>query len=82
MAELDQPTGSRSVFDGVVLHLEIEDWPGLPPHEVVHHPGASAILALLPSDDVILVKQFRPAVRRSLTEDPRPACWMSMGRMP
>jgi ADP-ribose pyrophosphatase len=70
MAELAEPTGSRSAFEGAVLHLDIEDWPGHPPYEVVHHPGASAILALLPSNDVILVRQFRPAVRQTLTEIP------------
>jgi ADP-ribose pyrophosphatase len=70
MAELTEPTGSRSAFEGVVLRLEIEDWPGHPPYEVVHHPGAAAVLPLLPSNDVLLVKQFRPAVRQTLTEIP------------
>lgn len=58
------------MFEGAVLRLEIEDWPGLPPHEVIHHPGAAAILPLLPANDVLLVKQFRPAVRQTLTEIP------------
>jgi ADP-ribose pyrophosphatase len=70
MAEHTEPTGSRSAFEGVVLRLEIEDWPGHPPYEVVHHPGAAAVLPLLPSNDVLLVKQFRPAVRQTLTEIP------------
>ncbi len=65
-----EPTGSRSAFEGAVLRLEIEDWPGHPRHEVIHHPGASALLPLLPSNDVLLVKQFRPAVRQTLTEIP------------
>jgi ADP-ribose pyrophosphatase len=70
MAEPIHPTGSRSAFEGAVVRLEIEEWPGHPPYEVVHHPGASAVLPLLPSNDVLLVKQFRPAVRRTLTEIP------------
>ena len=40
------------------------------PYEVIHHPGASAVLPLLPSNEVLLVKQFRPAVRQTLTEIP------------
>jgi ADP-ribose diphosphatase len=70
MAEPTEPTGSRSAFEGVVVRLEIEDWPGHPPHEVVHHPGAAAVLPLLPSNDVLLVRQFRPAIRQALTEIP------------
>lgn len=70
MAGPREPTGSRSAFEGTVLRLAIEDWPGLPPYEVIHHPGAAAILPLLPTNEVLLVKQFRPAVRRTLTEMP------------
>lgn len=70
MTEPTEPTGSRSAFEGVVLRLAIEDWPGLPPYEVIHHPGSAAILPLLPTNEVLLVKQFRPAVRRTLTEIP------------
>jgi ADP-ribose pyrophosphatase len=70
MADPTEPTGSRSAFEGTVVRLEIEDWPGHPPYEVVHHPGAAAILPLLPSNDVLLVKQFRPAVRQTLPEIP------------
>jgi ADP-ribose pyrophosphatase len=70
MAEPTEPTATRSAFEGTVLRLEIEEWPGHPPHEVIHHPGASAVLPLLPSNEIVLVKQFRPAVRRSLTEIP------------
>jgi ADP-ribose pyrophosphatase len=70
MAEPTEPTGSRAAFTGAVVRLDIEDWPGQPPYEVIHHPGASAILPLLPSNEVLLVKQFRPAVRQTLTEIP------------
>ncbi|MEP6972931.1 MAG: NUDIX hydrolase, partial [Actinomycetota bacterium] len=34
------------------------------------HPGAAAVLPLTPSGEVLLVKQFRPAVRQELTEIP------------
>jgi ADP-ribose pyrophosphatase len=70
MAEPTEPTGRRSVFEGSVIRVEIEEWPGLPPHEVIHHLGAAGVLPLLPSNEVLLVKQFRPAVRQTLTEIP------------
>ena len=50
--------------------MDIEDWEGHPSCEVVHHPGAAAVLPITPDDDVILVKQFRPAIRQALTEIP------------
>jgi ADP-ribose pyrophosphatase len=67
---MQEPTGSRTVFDGVVVRLEIEDWPGIGPWEIARHPGAAAVLPITPSDEVLLVKQFRPAVRQTLTEIP------------
>ena len=70
MTEPTEPTGSRSVFEGTVIRLELEDWPGQPPYEVIRHPGAAGVLPLLPSDEVLLVKQFRPAIRQTLTEIP------------
>jgi ADP-ribose pyrophosphatase len=37
---------------------------------VVHHPGACAVLALTTADEVVLVRQYREAVRESLLEIP------------
>ena len=65
-----EPLGSQPAFAGHVVRLDIEEWAGHPPYEVVHHPGAAAVLALTPDDRVILVKQFRPAIRQTLTEIP------------
>jgi ADP-ribose pyrophosphatase len=70
MADRTEPAASRTAFQGAVIRLDVEEWPGHPPHEVVHHLGAAAVLPLLPSNDVLLVKQFRPAVRQTLTEIP------------
>jgi ADP-ribose pyrophosphatase len=70
MTEPMEPTGSRSVFDGAVIRLELEEWPGQPAYEVIHHRGAAGVLPLLPSNEVLLVKQFRPAIRQTLTEIP------------
>src|SRR5262249_60093886 len=38
--------------------------------EIVHHPGACAVVALTTAGEVVLVRQFRPAVGRALLEIP------------
>jgi len=38
--------------------------------DVIRHPGASAILPLLPNDRIILIEQYRPAVGHNLLEIP------------
>ncbi len=65
-----EPTGARSAFEGHAIRVEIEDWPDVGPYEVVRHLGAAAVLPVTPDGDVLLVKQFRPAVRQTLTEIP------------
>ena len=65
-----EPRQSRSAFKGHVVRLDIEDWEGHPPYEVVHHPGAAAVLPITPDGDVLSVTQLRPAVRQVLTEIP------------
>jgi ADP-ribose pyrophosphatase len=65
---MQEPLGTRTAFHGHVIRVDIEDWPGLPSHDVVRHPGAAAVLPLTPEGGVLLVKQFRPAVRQELTE--------------
>ena len=57
------------VFRGHLLDVRVESWPA-GEREVVRHPGACAIVALTPNRDVILVRQFREAVRSSLLEIP------------
>jgi ADP-ribose pyrophosphatase len=52
-----------------MLEVLIESWPA-GEREVVRHPGACAIVAVTPAQDVLLVRQFREAVRRELLEIP------------
>jgi len=63
------PTSSSEVFHGGLIRVLVEDRDS-GTREVVRHPGACAVVALTPSNDVILVRQFREAVRRSLLEIP------------
>jgi ADP-ribose pyrophosphatase len=67
---MQRPLGSRTAFQGHAISVDIEEWPGLAPYDIVRHPGAAAVLPLTPEGDVLLVKQFRPAVRQELTEIP------------
>jgi ADP-ribose pyrophosphatase len=65
-----EPVGVSTAFQGVAFRVDVEDWPQTGPWEVVHHRGAAAVLPLTPDDQVLLVRQFRPPVRRDLTEIP------------
>jgi ADP-ribose pyrophosphatase len=65
-----EPAGSRRVFDGQVVSVDLEDWGLGFDYEVVRALGAAAVLPLTPADDVLLVRQFRPPVRDALVEIP------------
>jgi ADP-ribose pyrophosphatase len=65
-----EPDSARTVFRGAFVGVDVERWPGMDPWEIVRIRDASAVLPVLPDDRVVLVKQFRPAVRQELTEIP------------
>jgi ADP-ribose pyrophosphatase len=64
-----EPTSSHQVFAGTLLDVRVESWPA-GEREVVRHPGACAVVALTPSGRVVLVRQFREAIRSWLLEIP------------
>ena len=64
------PTASRTAYRGSFLSVEVETWPGHAELEIVRHRGAAAVLPILPSGEVLLVRQLRPAIRDVLTEIP------------
>jgi ADP-ribose pyrophosphatase len=64
-----EPRSSREGFAGRLIRVEVESWDGHD-FEVVRHPGAAAVLPVTPDGDVLLVRQFRPAIRRTLMEIP------------
>jgi ADP-ribose diphosphatase len=67
----DVPESTEPIFEGAIFSVVRERWQGANhPHDVVRHPGAAAVLPVTPDGDVILVRQFRPAIRRSLVEIP------------
>jgi ADP-ribose pyrophosphatase len=65
------PIATDEVFRGNLLRVEVERW-AEPDRirEVVHHPGAAAVLAVTPERRVVFVRQLREAVRESLLEIP------------
>jgi ADP-ribose pyrophosphatase len=67
----ERPEASEVGFDGQVLTGSWQRWRGAArPSAVVRHVGAAGVLPLTPDGDVLLVRQFRPPVRRSLVEIP------------
>ena len=64
-----QPESVRRVFQGKLISLDVESWPGRE-REIVRHAGSCALLAFTDGDHVILVRQFREAVRERLLEIP------------
>jgi ADP-ribose pyrophosphatase len=64
-----KPDETRVVFSGSLIRVEIESWDGRS-YEVVRHPGAAAVLPILPHGEAILVRQMRHAIRDTLIEIP------------
>ncbi|HET9014713.1 MAG TPA: NUDIX hydrolase [Thermomicrobiaceae bacterium] len=72
--QAEVPVGSERVFDGRLIGVRV-DTVRLPDgslrqREVAEHPGAVAILPVLPEGEVVLVRQYRHAVGRTLLEVP------------
>ena len=71
---VEKKISSENVFDGVLLHVR-KDEVELPNghkavREWIQHPGASAVIPLLPDNQIILVKQFRYPVGQVTLEVP------------
>jgi ADP-ribose pyrophosphatase len=64
-----KPEESRRVFEGKLISVDVERWGGHE-REVVHHPGAVAIVAIDGAGQVTLVRQLREPTRKRLLELP------------
>jgi ADP-ribose pyrophosphatase len=64
-----RPAGSRRVFDGRLISVDVEQW-GDREREIVRHPGAVAIVAVDTRGYVTLVRQLREPARKRLLELP------------
>lgn len=66
-----EPDSVEPVFRGEIFSVERQTWPEVDhPYDVIRHPGAAAVLPVTPEGDVVLVEQFRPAIRQVLLEIP------------
>lgn len=67
-------TNSQEIYNGRLVHLFVHDVTlqnGLQSkRELVHHPGATAVVALDDDQNVLLVRQFRLAANRVMLEIP------------
>jgi len=71
---MGKPEASREIYRGKVVHLFV-DTVRLPNGhvtelEVIHHPGAAAVLPFAGAGEVILVRQYRHAAGGYLLEIP------------
>jgi ADP-ribose diphosphatase len=64
-----KPDSTRTVYDGSLLSVTLEEWDGHE-REIVEHPGAVAVVAVARDGTVTLVRQRREAVRKLLLELP------------
>ena len=62
--------GRSRIVRGPFVRVDVEDWPGLRRERSSGTPTRPACSRSLPDGEVLLVKQFRPAVRQVLTEIP------------
>ena len=71
---VERKISSEPVFDGCLLHVKRDEVELPNGHKAVRewikHPGASAIVPLLPDDQIILVRQFRYPVGKVTLEVP------------
>jgi len=58
------------VFRGRWVRVDEEEWPGVGTWEIVRTLDAACVLPITPEDDVLLVRQFRPALRKAILEVP------------
>lgn len=65
-----EPRSQRSAYRGAFVRVDVEDWPGLGEWEIVRRFDATAVLPVTPDDEVLLVRQFRPALRGAIVEVP------------
>ena len=68
------PTDIRTIFQGRIFTLRVETIPlpkgGVLQAEIIRHPGSVVIIPITAQDEIILVRQYRPALGRWAWELP------------
>ena len=74
MTPLEPPDPVRKIFDGRIFSVVVESITlpnGLPLEaELIRHPGSVVIIPVTETGGIVLVRQYRPAVRQWLWELP------------
>jgi len=60
---------TRQAYVGRIIRVEVQSRPE-GEYDIVRHPGSAAVVPITPEGDVLLVRQLRPALGRSLVEVP------------
>ena len=71
---IEKKLSSEDIFDGTLLHVK-RDYVGLPNgnksvREWIKHPGAAAVLPVLPDGRMIFVRQYRYPIQQVTLEIP------------
>ena len=70
----EKTISSKSIYEGKIISLCVEDVKlpdgNLAKRELIKHPGAVAVIPITADGKIVLVKQFRKALNRTLIEIP------------
>ncbi|WP_312889202.1 NUDIX hydrolase [Desertibacillus haloalkaliphilus] len=70
----EKTIASTTVYEGKVIDVKVDDVKLPNGHtskrEIVNHPGAVAVIALTPEGNLLLVRQFRKPLERTIVEIP------------
>ena len=70
----EKTISSKSIYEGKIISLRVEDVKlpdgNLAKRELVKHPGAVAIIPITAEGKLVLVKQYRKALNRTIIEIP------------
>lgn len=65
---------SERIFEGKVITLQVDEVElpngNLSKREIVRHPGAVAVIAVTPEEKMVLVRQFRKPLEKTILEIP------------
>ncbi|WLR49657.1 NUDIX hydrolase [Bacillus tianshenii] len=70
----EKTLSSEKIFEGRIINLQVDDVE-LPngktsKREIIKHPGAVAIIAVTPEDKIVMVRQYRKALEKTIVEIP------------
>lgn len=70
----EKTVSSEKIFDGKIISVRVDtvEMPDgkLATREIVDHPGGVGVVAVTDNDEIIMVKQFRKPIERSIYEVP------------